>query len=1115
MQPHQRRSRLSQAAASRGRMFLKAHLGFLPGYALRLEADGVQWEPLHGHGPRLSAPVRLGADELRRARRGWKTLLGRFPKALHLIVDDAAGWKAGVPRLLDLLAESVHGHAPLPPSLWDRGLGFPRSAAERAVRLARRRPGVRPLLDALGWLVCLTPGEAPSAVAWVEARAEALGQMLGRSPDARRVRQAVALWDLARRDGTRRTAPLLDVLGCPAAFETATHGARSYVTEWIELLNRATEPRAPSKWSFPQRPAADLAPAMMNLLERLSGEGQDVRRRALDLLALLLPRDLVPRWRAFWERIEAEVPAARRLVAKMIADSPQGRPLLAEVALSTAERLRAHNAQAPPELECEPGGRSHTRIWRLLTAVRDLAQPPREELCRQAIGLLRKVTPEAREHLPRVRVFWEVAEWLSWMPSAESVRILRALRTWAVPKAQLGAAICDEDFSRQFTRESVEPGPALRATAFWMGELGQSGHLDWPVLVSLGAGDPERACECLRELAAAGLDATEVYDSVLLRSAALAAPRGGIADLVRSLSRAFRKDTKICDAVGTAADWLAGGGWEGLAADAVLDGESSRLAALAARVRLARSLKLRGAPPPRPALTEPPEWARRYPAGLHESLAVLAAVDADAERAAVRLLGKDLPDAEDLGREIRSLEARAAAGPAGDRLARRLDHLRRYLREPAQPSPERLAHLDARIRRAVRRRVFATAIEELQSPIDRRLCQVLGDAQVPAWLAGEQSAEAVAAVLALEGWAGELGLRLLRRRCGPPPWRPIDEPANRAFVGRLRRMGIDPEPWLHPPGHEVVAGPGGRRVRLVFEQDPIEIFQMGAHFNTCLSPGDCNFFSTVANAADVNKHVIYARDGTTGRVVGRCLVAIADSGGLLAFQPYCHDNGLEFGRMIAGLLERLAARMKTAVVPRGAVSALVAADWYDDGSIDLGSRFACLADGSPLREALNTVEPSQLVALVEAALAPVPLNGLTLPLVVELPELDRRSELVLPLMARIEQCDGIGLEAAARAAAMAHRAGADAAARRLLRARAVPELLRRHRRHAYLDEAAMSILAQADPSSALRVLRATRPRGVRKDEQETEDNRRRLLAAAHDALGRPAQAKRLRPKRGK
>ena len=216
----------------------------------------------------------------------------------------------------------------------------------------------------------------------------------------------------------------------------------------------------------------------------------------------------------------------------------------------------------------------------------------------------------------------------------------------------------------------------------------------------------------------------------------------------------------------------------------------------------------------------------------------------------------------------------------------------------------------------------------------------------------------MAAVLELTGRARELGLRLLRLRCGVPPWHLHDEAPNQQFLAHLGSLGIDPGPWLDPHVRAVYTASTGRKVHLAMERDPLEVLQMGAYFETCLSPGSFNFFSAVANATDVNKGVVFARDDA-GRVIGRCLLAITEDGGLLTFRRYCHDPEAGFDRMVEDFATSLAPRMGTIVLQRGKVPDLVADAWYDDGAVDLCSRMPCLEDGSDLRMALPSIDLSE------------------------------------------------------------------------------------------------------------------------------------------------------------
>ncbi len=74
---------------------------------------------------------------------------------------------------------------------------------------------------------------------------------------------------------------------------------------------------------------------------------------------------------------------------------------------------------------------------------------------------------------------------------------------------------------------------------------------------------------------------------------------------------------------------------------------------------------------------------------------------------------------------------------------------------------------------------------------------------------------------------------------------------------------------------------------------------------------------------------------------------------------------------------------------------------------------------------------------------------------------------------------------------------------RILRRRGVRYLLEQYRRHDWLDFQTLALLVDLDPSATLRVLRQTRPWGVRADEDETHVARLDLLARAHEALGGP------------
>ena len=112
---------------------------------------------------------------------------------------------------------------------------------------------------------------------------------------------------------------------------------------------------------------------------------------------------------------------------------------------------------------------------------------------------------------------------------------------------------------------------------------------------------------------------------------------------------------------------------------------------------------------------------------------------------------------------------------------------------------------------------------------------------------------------------------------------------------------------------------------------------MGEPFDTCLSPGAFNFFSTIANAADINKRVLYGLDAK-GVIHVRCLLALSDEGHILTFYVYAHNDQRKAIEAVKSYVGALAKQMRTTMVAHGKVRTLVANDWYDDGPIDMTER---------------------------------------------------------------------------------------------------------------------------------------------------------------------------------
>lgn len=161
-------------------------------------------------------------------------------------------------------------------------------------------------------------------------------------------------------------------------------------------------------------------------------------------------------------------------------------------------------------------------------------------------------------------------------------------------------------------------------------------------------------------------------------------------------------------------------------------------------------------------------------------------------------------------------------------------------------------------------------------------------------------------------------------------------PENREFLARLNERGTDPAVWLAPHARTVPCpGVAGKRVRIFLETDPLRILPMGSYFGTCLSIHSFNAYSVVANAVDLNKRVIYARDAD-GRVVGRKLIGLTPDFLLLGFHTFANTADPEEHDTLCGIIDRFARDFAAAcgltTADTGSIETLLAEQWYDDGA---------------------------------------------------------------------------------------------------------------------------------------------------------------------------------------
>ena len=1085
-------------------MFLKSGLGWLEGFPLGQDEGCVSWMVMPRHGDSSGTRIELTRTHLRDAAQTWNRLVRGFPRALPRLVDDPDRWTEGVPQILQWLKGAIHDGKSLPESLIAIDRAFPPGIAEQAVAIATRWPSLRPLLSALSWCNYLTPVTLSSKLKWTESNARAIRTILDVRAGDDGLLIVLQLCELAERGGHRGVSAILRFVGDPRAYTVAT------IAEWHHTLPKIEQAIRTGARDV-ALPQGDLGHVLTELSFWISRQEGRTRRWALDLLDLTLPGSLLGDWESWWAEVRLLIQQALDLHPS-IATEKEKVEKGAEAAL---EAFKTCEKRMPPELYIN-----------LLTGwIQQATAPENRAFYREARKALQRIPASTGRVLPRV---WLLGQWVSAHEEYPQLigpfmRELRAYSTHlhrAAPDRHVTWLHAITPWHPYLTETilALAPERSLWSTVFEaLTEISPAGSNladediveDVVALVAL-TGSAKCATRCFHELLRVGLEDrhVRVSEDILQCAWSLDRKPDRFAKIAAALHARNDDHRELAELLTAVEGFLRDAGWTAVTSGLVLDGEIRLVCDVGRRLAVAWAVQGAVSALVRPTVEEIPDWARRYPETLWPVLGTLSGVTGDAKRNAARVLGKDCPDPESVRTEVSTIERRLTEHPDDLRLSGRLRNLRSRTESVQAISPARLGRLKGKLERAVRRNLVVALQARLEAVLGARLKQLFEVDAIPDWMFEPQQLRVLAPMLRLSRAFRTLGLRLFRRRLGPPPWNLADDSANQAFLARLEKRGVNLDPWLNPPPPRTWTGSNGRNVVLAFESDPLEIFQMGWHFSTCLRPGDSNFFSVFANAADINKQVVYARD-EKDRVVGRCLLALTEDGNLLTFESYCHDPDLELGKMIGQLATTLALRMNRVLVPRGKVPCLVAPDWYDDGPTDPCERFEILNNGSSFRKSLQDLDCDSLVARLEEEFDPLPLNSLTLSLVLEVPELEERPELIRPLFPRLEACKSLPDRAMMRAAYLAHLAGARGFAHRVLREVGVRHVLRTHRQFHWLDRETMTVLVELEPSTALRVLRKTRPPDVGSDDDEYFLDRRRYLARAYELLGREARANRL------
>lgn len=884
--------------------------------------------------------VTVDGDLLTRTRRAARTLLREHARALPELVGEVELWWSVADVVL-------------------RWCGTDLAAGGDAAALAAE------LLPLLGKRLARAAQAAPAAVAVAWAlepeRLERALRWLARYPVATAfdVPLTLRLTYLATqsKDTAVGAAALAELLALEGAEPDSLLAHLFLVLERLRAKDaRPTEPMPSCK---------RLRPRLLEWFERLCAEPAPVQERALALLVVSGLRDHLEAWQR-WEqdlqpllgraRAFADLPAVARtgsqraVLEQAIKKAQSSKPPLLSVGFAIPAFMRLSDGELAAALPA---------VQRWLGAL-----PPSTRLenllrCEHA---LHWATREVRSKM--------AAFWWHLNPSLIAIPHVHSTLSWGLEEELLEGMHADQlprldQVVKALAERTSVTERALRLAGLWVGAKPKASVTELVQLVELSL-PVQHEWHHEAVAATAALEPESPAQAIVL-----------VEEMLR-----HRDSARVLRAFCLAA---AAQGHAWLVRAALERKQGEPLAMIAAAWELLPPAK-------RPPLATrgPTVWSARYPSELREALERLAEIDPEAEHTAQARLANDFPEPAALRRELAALKARR---PLDERATRRMATLRARLTRPPVPSPQRLRNLARKVDDSVAGIWLALLWQRLRALVLEHCVERFRLPRPPEWPLDRQWLKVLLGLLQLPVDERTLAARLLRARMGPRPWDLRDERANREFAARARRQGLVLEPWLEATPRRVEDKNG--TIELWLSDDPIEVFAMGAHFQTCLSPGGINFFSVVANAADLNKRVLYARRGD--RVLARCLLAITDTGSLLTFHPYCH-GGLDFATLVKQFVAELAHSMNTTTAPSGRVRTLLASRWYDDGPQDLTHQFKALRGAN-----LNAISAADLPRRLEELLGRE-LDELTLPHVLEHPALRQKPELFGALVPALLRC---------------------------------------------------------------------------------------------------------------
>ena len=1107
MQPADKRTRLFKATAARGRMFIKKNMGWLPGCPLSCDDGKVRWLVIPRRGEDGAHVVDIDRTRLQRAILTRSKLIHRFPRALPRIVGDVDLWAKSTQTLFGWVKDALHEGRPLPPNLIDQDNFFSRHSIEQTRRLRASEPRLRNVLDANSWIYFSSPNDFSTVVDWLDQhRAHAIALVEHGQTDDADSYGILSLLELVRRDGSAVYDALFRIV--------IDHNRYAYPSSRIEHLvnhyRRALRELRHNRrvLPLPSQPPPQPSDAFGEFINWLLQYPQPTRRRALRLVDRVLMPPIEADWTVFWARWESVGRNLQNLQARV------SRQIRKHEFTALTKEIDAALATCPPQIS----------LSQTLKDIRSSAVASRAKFYNAITGVLDALNALDVATIDRVNLFrYFVA--FDRSNAQGLVSLLHAFRDYLERHVSADTALWP--WREELDKARRDPSarwfcyfddlihgsldrPQRRAFFIALSHYVQQPQRDdmdadiWLLLdlIKLDI-DPELALQRLLALRSAGMKGFDIKTQLFRFLETVSDRTDEFARLYQRLDHAFNYEKHEERPWITTDELLKQNGWPDMLKTVVLNDAAQNVIDIVRLISIQQDLDAPITPPPCSDLDHLPERFDDLPSAIRQPARLLATLPHVSPQKLDRLLRPLLPAPDDWCTELTNLKARLIDRPQDVRLTKRVERLQQWLAGHYQPNRATERKVRDRLERTIRRAVLHAWKQNLIASLEAGLRASLQTTTDVSVLLDPKHFAVISQIAKIEKNRA-IAWRLLNLRCGLPPWHLYNEDKSRAFFDRMTQLGLHIDAWRNPPPPIEWSLCAGATVLLSIESDPLEVFQMGTPFSTCLTPGDINFFSVFANAADANKHVLFGRDATA-RIVARCLFALSDEGGLLVFHPYCHHKEWKFGDRMRSYAEDWARQLNTIVIQRGKVSCLVSEDWYDDGPQDYAHRFECLQEGSALRRILATNPAAGFRDALVTAFVPHGLNALTLPMVLMLPELKKRPDILRAILSDFENCD-MGMQESWGQIIGIIADDDHALCRRLIRERYAPALRRNLDRLTYSIPDAFETVARLEPTIALRLLRNSRPNGVRTDDAEFYDGRRNALATAYRALHRDRKA---------